>query len=220
MRKINLFKETLPTPLFSRLVHAVREVGTERLKESYKTNFWFAANARPANIVEEVISRLFRLVRPGPRCIGVEWWLGRLPYGKSLSMHFDRDLTLEKQTGEVVHPLWASILYLNRFPSSPTVVLDQVPSRDHQSLVPPQARYGRTIDPVPNHYVVYRGNLYHGVVANGNGDGHKPSTRSTKIKNPPELRLTLLINYWDRRPLPPVCRDYDGTVYSALQKGY
>ena len=31
-------------------------------------------------------------------------------------------------------------------------------------------------------------------------------------------RLTLLINYWDRRPLPPVCRDYDGTVYKALQE--
>ena len=30
------------------------------------------------------------------------------------------------------------------------------------------------------------------------------------------LRLTLLVNYWDRRPLPPVCRDYDGTIYAAL----
>jgi hypothetical protein len=31
-----------------------------------------------------------------------------------------------------------------------------------------------------------------------------------------ELRLTLLINYWDRRPMPPNCRDYDGTIYPAI----
>jgi hypothetical protein len=220
MRKISLFEDALPAPLFRRLVRAVRKVGTERLAESYNTNFWFAAGAKPGNVVEEVITRLFRVVRPGPRCIGVEWWLGRLPYGKSLPMHFDRDLALERQTGEVVYPLWASILYLNRFPTSPTLVLDQVLADDKKTMVPPKAKYGRALEPVPNHYVVYRGNLYHGVVANGNGDGHKAPGRSRKSRKPPELRLTLLINYWDRRPLPPVCRDYDGTVYSALRKGY
>jgi hypothetical protein len=217
MRKISLFKDVLPAPLFRRLVRAVRKVGTERLEDSYKTNFWFASDAKPGNVVEEVIARLFRLVRPGPRCIGVEWWLGRLPYGKSLPMHFDRDLTLERQTGQVVNPLWASILYLNRFPSSPTVVLDQVLSPDQQSLAPPRAKYGRTIPPVPNQYVVYRGNLYHGVIANG--AGHKPPARSRRTR-PPEMRLTLLVNFWDRRPLPPICRDYDGTVYKALRDGY
>jgi hypothetical protein len=217
MRKINLFTDALPAPLFRRLVSAVRKVGTERLAESYQTNFWFATGAEPKNIVEEVITRLFPLVRPGPKCIGVEWWLGRLPYGKSLGMHFDRDLALEKQTGEVAFPLWASILYLNHFPSSPTVVLDQVLDDDKESLAPAKAKYGRSLEPVPNHYVVYRGNLYHGVVANGNGKQVPPS-RSTKTKKPPEMRLTLLINYWARRPLPPVCRDYDGTVYKALQE--
>jgi hypothetical protein len=217
MRKINLFTDALPAPLFRRLVRAVRKVGTERLAESYQTNFWFASGTEPKNIVEEVITRLFPLVRPGPKCLGVEWWLGRLPYGKSLGMHFDRDLALERKTGEVAFPLWASILYLNHFPSSPTVVLDQVLDDDKKSLVPPKAKYGRSLEPVPNHYVVYRGNLYHGVVANGNGKQVPPS-RSTKTKKPPEMRLTLLINYWERRPLPPVCRDYDGTVYKALQE--
>ena len=55
MRKIVLHTEALPTPLFRRLVRAVREVGIERLAESYKTNFWFALDAKPRNIVEEVI---------------------------------------------------------------------------------------------------------------------------------------------------------------------
>jgi hypothetical protein len=210
MNRISLFEEALPESLFDRLVRAVRKVGTERLRESYKINFWFPAGARPANIAEEAVVRLFELVQPGPACKGVEWWLGRLPYGKSLAMHFDRDLTLEKQTGEVVNPLWSSILYLNQFPSSPTVVLDQVLGPDKKSLVPPRAVHGRTIPPVPNHYVVYRGELYHGVVANGEKE------QDASPVHPRELRLTFLVNFWDRRPLPPVCRNYDGTVYQAL----
>jgi hypothetical protein len=25
-----------------------------------------------------------------------------------------------------------------------------------------------------------------------------------------------LVNYWDRRPMPPNCRDYDGSIYAAI----
>jgi hypothetical protein len=218
MSKIDLHKAALPTPLFRRLVRAVREVGIERLDETYKTNFWVSLDAKPNNIVEEVIARLTRLVRPGPRCTGVEWWLGRLPYGKSLPMHFDRDLTLEKQSDRVLHPTWGSILYLNRFPSSPTLILDQVLSRNQTAMVPKVAKFGRFIPPVPNHYVVYSGNLYHGVVAKPTA--RKPAGGSEKANKSPNLRLSLLVNYWEQRPLPPVCRDYDGSVYRALQNGY
>src|SRR5690348_3022964 len=128
MRKIVLCRKALPIPFFRRLVRAVRAVGSERLKGngSYTTTFWLALGAKPTHVVEEAVVRLCRLVRPGPKCIGMEWWLGRLKYGESLSFHFDRDLSLHKKTGRVVHPLWSSILYLNRFGSSPTVILDQV----------------------------------------------------------------------------------------------
>jgi hypothetical protein len=30
------------------------------------------------------------------------------------------------------------------------------------------------------------------------------------------MRLTLLVNYWDRRPMPPICFDYDGAIYGDL----
>jgi len=218
MGKINLFEDALPRPLFQRLARAVRAVGTEGMEGmgSYNTTFWFPRDAKPTNIVEECVSKLAALVRPGPRCIGLEWWLGRLKYGESLPFHTDRDRSLRKQTGQVVHPLWSSILYLNRFPSSPTIVYDQVLSPDGKSWVPPEPKFGKTLDAVPNHYATFRGDLRHGVVANG--AAQKPAGRSRKTTKPPELRLTLLVNYWDRRPMPPNCRDYDGTVYSALQK--
>ena len=217
MDKINLFKDALPASLFRRLGRAVQAVGTERMENmgSYNTTFWFPIGATPTNIVEESISKLYDLVRPGPKCIGMEWWLGRLKFGEALPFHTDRDRSLRHLTGQIVHPLWSSILYLNRFPSSPTVVLDQVLSPDGKSWVPPVAEAGRSLDAVPNHYVAFRGDLRHGVVANGTTK--KQFGRPRKNEEQPELRLTLLVNYWDRRPSAPNCQDYDGTVYQAIR---
>jgi hypothetical protein len=213
MDKINLFENALPASLFHRLVRAVEAVGMERMEDmgSYSTTFWFPFGTTATNAVEESIGKLWDLVEPGLQCIGMEWWLGRLKYGESLRFHTDRDRSLRKQTGQIVHPLWSSILYLNRFPSSPTVVLDQVLSPDGQSWVPPHAESGRSLDAIPNHYVVFRGDLRHGVVANRAAQG------TGQTEKPPELRLTLLVNYWDRRPAAPNCRDYDGTIYPSIQ---
>jgi len=217
MDKINLFKDALPNQLFRRLTHAAQTVGTERMENmgSYNTTFWFPVGARPTNIVEQCVSKLYALVRPGPNCIGVEWWLGRLKFGEELPFHTDRDRSLRHETGQIVHPMWSSILYLNRFPSSPTVVLDQVLSPDGKSWIPPEASSGRSLDAVPNHYVAFCGDLRHGVVANG--AGKKPAAGSRNRDKSAELRLTLLVNYWDRRPMPPNCRDYDGSIYPAIQ---
>jgi lipid II:glycine glycyltransferase (peptidoglycan interpeptide bridge formation enzyme) len=217
MREISLFEDALPTPLFYRLVDAAQAVGTERMEDrgSYSTTFWFPLGAKPTNIVEECIAKLCDLVQPAAECIGMEWWLGRLQYGESLPFHTDRDRSLRKQTGQIVHPLWSSILYLNRFPSSPTVVLDQILSPDGKSWIPPEAKSGRTLDPIPNHYAVFRGDLRHGVVAGGTPE--KTAADSRKTEGLSELRLTLLVNYWDRRPSPPNCRDYNGTIYPSIQ---
>ena len=218
MRKYNLFKDALPNPLFRLVAGAVQAVGTERIENmgSYNTTFWFPLGAKPTNIAEECVGKLCALVQPGPKCIGMEWWLGRLKYGESLPFHTDRDRSLQKQTGQIVHPLWSSILYLNRFPSTPTIVLDQVLGPGGKSWVPPEAKSGKSLDAVPNEYAVFRGDLRHGVIAKK----APPPSRSRKTKKSPELRLTLLVNYWDRRPMPPNCRDYDGTVYQALQNGH
>src|SRR3989454_9537960 len=190
MDKINLFKDALPISPFRRLARAVQAVGTERMENmgSYDTTFWFPIGATPTNIVEESISKLYELARPGPKCIGMEWWLGRLKFGEELPFHTDRDRSLRHQTGQIVHPLWSSILYLNRFPSSPTVVLDQVLSADGNSWVPPKPKSGRALDAVPNHYAVFRGDLRHGVVANG--AAQKTAARSAETKKSPKLRLT------------------------------
>jgi hypothetical protein len=218
MEKINLFEDALPTPLFRRLRRAVYAVGSERMEDmgSYSTTFWFPWDAKPTNVVEESLIHLCAMVRPGPTCIGMEWWLGRLKLGQSLPFHTDRDRSLRKETGQIVHPLWSSILYLNRFPSTPTIVLDQVLSPDGKSWIPPTAECGRSLDAIPNHYAVFRGDLRHGVVAHTDRPG--AGARAKGAKPFDELRLTLLVNYWDRRPAPPNCRDYDGSIYRAIQE--
>lgn len=192
MPEIAVHHNALPVAVFRRFARAVREIGDEQLDKSYATNFWFDLHRQPGNLAEEAILRLVPLAQPGSACIGAEWWLGRLKHGQSLALHEDRDLSLHATTGEIRHPLRSSILYLNRFRSSPTVIL-------------PSPNGGKAIAPEPNRYVVYRGDLQHGVLA----------TRSPL--EPRSLRLTFLVNFWDRRPLPPVCSDYDGSVYRALK---
>ena len=200
---------TLPS-----LVAAVRAIGDERIKDngSYTTTFWYPREAEPSNLAEEAIVQLLRQVDPGPDCIGMEWWLGRLGYGKELRFHFDRDLALKRKTGQSVHPIYSSVLYLNAFPTSPTVIVDQVLSADGKTRIPEEPQFGKSVDAVPNHYVVFPGTLRHGVVPDPESVKHRKKHRSS------ELRLTLLVNYWHRRPLGPICIDYDGTIYSALKE--
>ena len=213
--EIRLFEQALPDRLFERLVRAVRSLGREGLKRSYKTTFWFPLGADPTNVVEEAILELLRLVAPGPECIGMEWWLGRLSHGKELGFHFDRDLTLSKMTGQYVHPRQASVLYLNAFPSSPTVILDQVPGPDGKSRIPAKPKIRMAVEALPNHYLVFAGDLRHGVVPNSGGSERATTEESGRAES--ELRLSLLVNYWDRRPLSPMGMDFDGTIYACLR---
>jgi hypothetical protein len=216
--EVCLFEEALPGPLFDKLVDAVRAIGNERMKNngSYTTTFWFPRDAEPSNLAEDAIVELLKLVAPDQDCIGTEWWLGRLGAGKKLNLHFDRDLALSRETGKSVHPILSSVFYLNDFAGSPTVILDQVLAADGKTKIPAEPEFGNSFEAVANHYVVFPGNLRHGVIPN-----QEASTQSSKAKdkdNPSELRLTLLVNYWHRRPLEPVCLDYDGTIYAALKE--
>jgi hypothetical protein len=213
--EITLFEEALPSSLFERLARAVRSIGDERLKRNYKTTFWFPLGASPVNVAEEAIVELLRLVNPSSECIGIEWWLGRLAYGKKLNFHFDRDMTLSKKTGQCLQPMHASILYLNSFPSSPTVVLDQIPGPDGTSKIPDKPKFKQSVEAVSNRYMIFPGNLRHGVIPDI--DGSKRDNADEKKPVPSEMRLSLLVNYWDRRPLPPICFDYDGTIYTQLK---
>jgi len=206
--EMQFLENALHPPLFDRLHQAVRALGRDGVKEkaTYATTFWFAREAPVTNVAEEAIVALIEKIDLPDACIGMEWWLGRLRHGKKLNYHFDRDLALARKTGESVFPLMGSILYLNAFPTSPTVILDQVPGPDGKSKIPEEPRLSVSVEAIANHYVTYPGNLRHGVIPTG--EKQQPDM--------PDLRLTLLINYWHRRPSAPICTDYDGSLYPSL----
>ena len=205
---VRRYEDALPAPLFDRIAKAVSEVGLERMKRNYTTTFWFPRDAEPSNLAERCVAELYRMVDPGPSCVGMEWWLGRLAFGQKLRMHFDRDMILRKKTGRFFHPIFGSVLYLNDFPGSPTVVLQQIAGPDGESRIPQKAEHRERVPAVANRYVVFPGNLRHGVV---------PRKETPPPTDPDALRLTLLVNYWTQRPMPPVCRDYDGSIYGSLR---
>ena len=217
-RNIRVFEEALQRSLFERIVSAVREVGDERLKRNYNTTFWYPNEAEPGNAAEQVIEELIRLADPPAECIGTEWWLGRLGYGEKLPLHFDRDLTRSRKFGEHVYPIYGSIYYLNTFPSSPTLILGQVPGPDPRTKVPAEPEFRESIGAVANRYAVFPGNLRHGVKPTR--ESVRESRREGAGEQPARVRLCLLVNYWHCRPMPPICRDYDGSIYESLQFGY
>lgn len=203
---VSIIEEALSGSLFERLARGVRAVGDERIKKNYTTTFWFPREAAASNVAEESVEKLAGFVPDDVDWVGAEWWLGRLPRGKKLRFHFDRDMTVRKQTGRFVHPLIASALYLNAFPESPMVILDQVPSNDGKARVPAKPERRKVVVPAPNRYVTFPGNLRHGVMP-----------RENAVPEPgDELRLSLLVNFWRKRPLPPLCFDYDGKIYPSL----
>ncbi|MCK6370862.1 MAG: hypothetical protein L6Q83_05945, partial [Gammaproteobacteria bacterium] len=153
-----VFEKALPGELFDRLVAAVRAIGDERLKNNYTTTFWFPRGSQPRNVAEEAVVQLAKYADPPPNCSGMEWWLGRLAYGERLRYHFDRDMTIRSKLGQYVTPIFGSVMYLNSFPSSPTVVLNQVPSPDGRSKVPAKAEVREVVHAVANRYLVFRGN--------------------------------------------------------------
>lgn len=132
---VHLYRQALPQDLFERLLLAVRKIGSDQTKSngSYTTTFWFANGSVPGNVAEEAAAELLKLIGTPAGCMGVEWWIGRLGHGKKLRFHFDRDLALQEKTGEMVCPLLASVLYLNEYPSAPTVIVDQIPGLDGKS---------------------------------------------------------------------------------------
>jgi len=206
---IRLYEDGLPAALHGRLHKAMRLIGSEKPdgKDTYAKTFWFERNAAPTNVAEEAVLALEKWADPPPECIGMEWWIGRLKRGKKLSYHFDRDLSLSRTKGLSVCPLLSSVYYVNQYFSSPTVLLDQVPGEDGKSKVPKQSKMSASVKANANHFVVFPGNLRHGVI---------PDIKKLDKDDPNEYRLTLLVNFWDHRPSAPVCCDYDGTVYSAL----
>ena len=163
---------------------AIARLGSERVRESYFTTFWLPRGAPPANVLEEAVLDLWALARPRG-CAGAEWWIGRAYTTRiPVEFHFDQDVKGRR----LRHPRVSSVLFFNSVRGGQLAVTEQVPGA-------PRATRLQTVAPRRNRYAVFRGDLLHGVL---DARGRTPGGA---LKGPRgRMRVTLVVNYWDRRP--------------------
>ncbi len=198
----------LPEALFSRLARAVRALGTENLRNTYQTTFWFDLG-RPTALPEEAILAL-RPRLATPALAGVEWWLSRMRTSDvQVDFHQDRDEILFGRSGKVVHPTFSSVLFLNRCRGGLLAVVD-APANEENPARAPDELEGDLVRPWPNRFVFFPGDATHGVL-----DAHNAIPHG-RLSTPTPLRMALVMNWWKRRPtgVLPFSRS---TRYHALR---
>lgn len=188
-----LHDTALPAAHFQRLWKRVRALGTERLRQTYQTTFWFELG-EPSNVIEEAILALRPRVPARRGVAGVEWWLSRMyTTDVQVDFHQDRDEKLALKGGPLVHPLYTSLLFMNRVRGGALAVTRAPPCEDNPSLAPDTDAFDLVM-PRPNRFTCFKGDLTHGVLDARNQipDGKLPGTS--------RLRVTLVMNWWRQRP--------------------
>ena len=178
--------------MLTRARRLLGRLGTQGMREGYWTTFWLPEGRAPSHALEELVLTLAPHAAAGPRCAGLEWWLGRahttrIPVG----FHFDLDV---KGTGAVRFPLVSSVFFFNRVRGGQLAVTDQRPDARGRPR-PAKATALETVAPAPNRYALFAGSLFHGVL-----DAHGQVPGRPLPGPPGRLRRTLVINYWAARP--------------------
>jgi hypothetical protein len=191
---VQLIEGALPEALFRRLLRRVGALGSERLRNTYQTTFWYGFG-EPANVVEEAILALRPRVVGRRRIAGVEWWLSRMSTTDvRVDFHQDRDEKLALRTGRLVHPRLSSVLFLNRARGGALAVTRQPPDPDNPSLAPLKLDDLTLVAPRPNRLVVFDGKLTHGVLDANN------QIPDRKLPGQSRQRRTIPLNWWASRP--------------------
>jgi hypothetical protein len=194
MAHVRLLEDALPVPLFRSLLRAVKDLGSERLRQTYQTTFWFEGEV--ARCLPEAVALALRpaLVAAFGPIAGFEWWLSRM-YTEDVRVDFhqDRDEKLALATGRLVHPVFSSVLFLNRVKGGLLAVTDAPPCEDNPSCAPEPFDCD-LVAPKPNRVACFAGHLTHGVLDASN----QVPQRGRRGEG--ALRLALILNGWSRRP--------------------
>lgn len=174
----------------------MRALGTERLRSTYQTTFWFDLRGDAPGCLPELAATHLRALLPESRkrIIGVEWWLSRMrTTDVRVDFHQDRDEKLALRTGQLIHPRWSSVFFLNRCRGGVLAVTDALPNEENDSKAPDRLDLD-LVAPKPNRFAIFDGTLTHGVLDSRN----QIPTTPRPGKGP--LRLAVIFNWWHRRP--------------------
>jgi len=192
-RLVEVTDLALPPALFRRLRRAVVGLGTRGIRRTYETTFWFGLDAPPAALPELAVQALAARFRQGG-ARGVEWWLSRMwTHDVQVDFHRDRDERLALSGGPERHPRLSSVLFLNEVRGGALAVTAQPPQPTNPALVPLPLE-ADLVAPRPNRLAMFDGRLTHGVLDARN------AVPTARLRRRGQLRLTLVMNGWARRP--------------------
>jgi len=137
---------------------------------------------------------------------GAEYWVQVYRNGRGLAFHVDKDEHAMKTRGEMINPIYSSVLYLtgggndgngqSKQLQSPTVITDERYDHETARMLPVDfPTESCLVFPKANRYLVFDGRAGHGVLdlvgdekkdEGGDGDG--------------DVRVTFLVNWWATRP--------------------
>lgn len=206
---VRIIDHALPEKLFGPLLAGVRGLGTERLGRTYQTTFWRGLEEPPLSQVDLAIDHLVKKLELPSDIIGAEWWLSRMYTSNvQVDFHRDRDEKRALAGGRLIHPRLSTVLFLNRCQGGLLAVTAQPPCEANPAFAPNKLDFD-LVTPEPNRLAVFRGNRTHGVL-----DAHNqiPLKRLPKER---QLRLSIPINFWHRRPLG-VPRFGETKIYKSL----
>lgn len=195
-----LLEDALPHGLFKKLQQTILRLSS---KDVNNVNFWYDYELEaPDNIFHEVIRHLSFIVDPGRNFKGAEWWIRINEASCFKSLHFDQDEYVFNTNKEVRNPAFGSVFYLDTIGGG-TVVTDQTYNTKVAAIEPSKIERARIVIPRANRYLVFPGNLRHGVKK---GEGN-------------EMRHTFLVNWWNEKPHSFNFREDQSSYISGVLKG-
>lgn len=194
---VTIVDRALPAAQFTKLASAIAALGSERLRASYQTTFWFELGTQPTSLVETAALRCLTRLSPTRRrrVIGVEWWLSRMRTSNvKVDFHLDRDNALFARTGETVSPWTSSVLYVTGAVGG-LLAVTREPANPKNLACAPDVHAFDLVAPAPNRFVFFAGTCTHGVLDARN---ELPGARLPTVKG---WRIGIALNFWHRRPL-------------------
>ena len=225
----------LPAPLLDRM-HAEallfeRSMASTAVR-SGRHGFWLdldrstgrkVGGARIA--IEHAIEQMLRLDFPDEAeraaIAGAEWWLQLRTADGEVGFHYDKDEGLAGQ-GRLRCPHESTITYLTSG-ASPTVIVNRT-TPDGNGCDPLRPLNAVLTYPRAGRHVIFRGNLVHGVLS-ALSAGRLPAGQQPQPPRAGPDRITLLANWWPKKPLHPNCQllsdeRLDGVLASAGLRRY
>lgn len=192
MSLLEFHEDALPRSQFQALSRKVVGLGSERLRSTYQTTFWFPFGR--AESVVETAALALRAHVPMRGIVGVEWWLSRMKTTNvQVDFHVDRDEKLALRTGRIVSPRWSSVFFLNRSVGGVLAVTASPPAEENVAKAPDAVDFDLAA-PRPNRFVVFRGSMTHGVLDARN------QIPSRRLRMDVGIRYAIIFNWWQRRP--------------------